>query len=196
MAPRLGWQVTRKGARGRCSSSVPMSRSHTSHVSTRISSGLRKSPVLRHPIVDIPLLTPAAMDGQWQRPRASRLCVRGTSPLLFMHLLERQTRCGRNDPQCRVIGIERQGQSVASLPDDYALSGGVALGYQLQNLFLLTLEVLLPLLRDARLVVRNEITGFRHRELVTPATGEEIERHGRSSSSGGRVPRRFLTARR
>src|ERR1700690_4059229 len=82
-----------------------------------------------------------------------RLCIRRTSPLLLVHLLERQARCGRNDTQCRVIGITRQRQSVASFPNEYALSGRVALRYLLHELLLLALDLLPLLIRDARPVV-------------------------------------------
>src|SRR5512146_248640 len=115
--------------------------------------------------------------------RGFRLCTRRASPLLLVHLLECQPRCGCNDAQRRVIGITRQRQSVASLPNEYALSGRVALGYLLQKLLLLALERLFLLVRDTRPVLCNDVAGSRSWQLITPASDEKIERHGPSSSA-------------
>jgi hypothetical protein len=63
-----------------------------------------------------------------------RLYNRCTSPLLLVSSLERQTRCARNEAECRVTGIAQQLRSVASVRAEYAPTGRVALGYLLQTL--------------------------------------------------------------
>lgn len=64
------------------------------------------------------------------------------------------------------------------LPDEYALSRHIALGYLRRQLLLRALERLLPLARDARPRVPRRSRRLPARRLMVPAGGEQIEHMG------------------